>query len=405
MPGTHKAEDGPRDERGIVIITLALSLTVIMLFAAIAIDSGMSYSIRRSMQNSADAGVMDGAQAVAKAQAAGSVTLDATLAGQAATWPAVTDCSGSVPATDVYAHVYCSAIVRNGGALPTDGEDFCDVIDVNGNSLGKCYDASLPNPEAAVLALNPLAVGVKVVTENSRQTFFGNFAGQPNQVVRARAAASVQPVGGGAAPYVVCGYKGVSGYDFFTNPATGALRPDADLKAQYGFGGTNAPNVGGRDPNAAMIFEENSPQVPDHSISCGAGSSTDGKGDAQIHLSGDLIQAIPGNGSNPNPNPGSPIGLNACPADVSPGSLGPNGCDILLPIADSATGNGKNTFYHVAGWGIFHIEAGSGNQKVIGWYDGRGSLTGGFTQFGTCPPTNAACIVKLIDFPGNGLLE
>ena len=82
-----------------------------------------------------------------------------------------------------------------------------------------------------------------------------------------------------------------------------------------------------------------------------------------------------------------------------------NGCDIILPIADYAVGNGTGAQYHIAAFGLFHILKGSGNQKVVGWLDDTAEFSNGLTTLGQCQPNNAFCVIKLADFPTNGLNE
>jgi hypothetical protein len=51
-----------KDDQGLAIVVVALSLVVLMMFAALAIDMGAVYSHRRIDQNAADAGELGGAQ-------------------------------------------------------------------------------------------------------------------------------------------------------------------------------------------------------------------------------------------------------------------------------------------------------------------------------------------------------
>jgi len=50
------------NEKGQVIVVLALAMIVLLLFAALAIDGGNMYTNRRIAQNAADAGALAGAQ-------------------------------------------------------------------------------------------------------------------------------------------------------------------------------------------------------------------------------------------------------------------------------------------------------------------------------------------------------
>ncbi|MBE0685229.1 MAG: Tad domain-containing protein, partial [Anaerolineaceae bacterium] len=49
-----------RQESGQIIVLLAVSLVVVMMVAALAVDGGMIYSERRFAQNAADASALAG---------------------------------------------------------------------------------------------------------------------------------------------------------------------------------------------------------------------------------------------------------------------------------------------------------------------------------------------------------
>src|SRR6478672_6202605 len=51
-----------RDERGVTLILFTLMITVILVFVALAMDSGLVFNERRQDQSAADAAVLDAAQ-------------------------------------------------------------------------------------------------------------------------------------------------------------------------------------------------------------------------------------------------------------------------------------------------------------------------------------------------------
>jgi hypothetical protein len=272
------------------------------------------------------------------------------------------------------------------------------------------------------------AVGVKVVTENSRQTFFGKIVGQNTAVVRGRAAASIQPLAGTGAPWVVCGSTANSGYDFLTDSGGGdetnadtGVDPDDSLKtmtgvggllAVYGWNGTNATDRATADPNATLIIQKNTAVTK-----CGAHSaSADGRGGGQALTGNGMVAVTSGNGTTfDNSNTSVPVGncytngTGAQPCIPCPTGtgldpkkvIGAAGCDVLLPIVDWADGNGSNISFHVVTEAVMHVENGSGNEKMDGWLDDPSGfhLTSGASGTGTCPPGAAPCVVKLVDFP------
>jgi hypothetical protein len=289
-------------------------------------------------------------------------------------------------------------------------------------------------------------VGVKVNAENTRTSFFGNFAGQSKATVGGHAAATIQPLGGSSSPWIMCGSSGNGGYDLLADDGDGeTIGTDLDatdplrsmsvvLLPKFGYGGTNSPGhappppPGSGSPSfpsyATMIVQEEQPEAlaAGYDDGCGAGISTDGKGNGDVFANGMTVDAQ-GNGSHldhtPNNNTSVPVGTCynngspqtcvPCPTGpLSPSSLSVDGCDLLLPLADWGQGNGKDTaVYHVVQEAVFHILAGAGDQKVVGWLDDPTgfTLTPALTQTGTCPPGSALCVVKLIDFPNIGFVE
>lgn len=393
-----------RDQRGVTLILLALSATAIMIVAALFLDVGNSYSVRRSMQNAADAGAMAGAQALYKAVVAGSIA------------------SGT---TDVYGQAKSIAINADGASLPTDGEDFCDFVDSSGNSKGVCTSSG---------AVPSGVVGVRVNVQNSRRSFFGSIIGQSTLNVTARAAASIQQVGGTGAPWIICGTSGAAngGWNFLTSSPSDTedssdTGPDTDdtlnsyssllpLLGWKGSDTTNPPSDKKSDPNAPMLI-----QGPSGNAKCGSkSSSADGKGSG-TSLSNGMQSVSTGNGSNNITNSNTSVPVGTCYSTVKcvpcpTGTYQPEknatviaGCDILLPISDWASGTGSTASYHVVTEAVFHIEAGSGSDKIIGWLDDPTNnnfvLTPSLSQTGNCTPGSQLCVVKLVDFPTNGLLE
>jgi len=70
-----------RPERGQTLVILALSITVLMLMAGLAVDVGMAYNERRTMQNAADAAALAGAQRLCDDQGEAAAISAATSAG------------------------------------------------------------------------------------------------------------------------------------------------------------------------------------------------------------------------------------------------------------------------------------------------------------------------------------
>lgn len=369
-----------REEAGITMILVAIALTAIMILAALFIDGSNDYATRRTIQNSADAGAMAGALALQKAQAAKAVGTGS--------WPQ--------DPTNIQAAVVAAVSTHAGASVPAaagNPANGCDIVNSTGGILGQCSDGTNWGTTAA-------AAGVRVLSFNSRSLFFGIFANKGTQSTTALAIATIQPIVGGPTPFVICGDGNLSpstgGYDLLTNTSPYKL----DLPSAYKYASTSTPLYTDTPP-----IEVQSNRAPQ----CGAGSSADGKASGGTVGVGGTVTGNPGNGSNPVPNYTAPVGGTPCPADVSGKSLAksaPSGCDILLPIANAATGNGSSAkdpiTYTIAAFGVFHITGisiGSGNYKVNGWLvDPQPDLTSGETGTGTCNSVTSPsgpCVIKL----------
>ena len=162
-------------------------------------------------------------------------------------------------------------------------------------------------------------------------------------------AASIQPLAGAGAPFVVCGSPDRGGYPI--------LNPD------------NTINVAAA--KAMGTIDIQSSQVP----TCGAGSAFKGKlaGD-EVVVPG-WVEADNGNGYDQQIK-AQVVGATPCPTG------GPfEGCDMLVPIADQGSGNGNNITMHAVAWAVFRIIGdGSGNPKYRGYFRSEATfVTGGIS--------------------------
>jgi len=71
------------DQKGVSLVLVALSLVVLMGFAALCVDAGMLYKTRREMVNSADAASLAGAKAYVEALKAGDTETQAETEAEA----------------------------------------------------------------------------------------------------------------------------------------------------------------------------------------------------------------------------------------------------------------------------------------------------------------------------------
>lgn len=367
MRGFHRHT--ARDESGFTLIFVAIFMVAMLVFAALVIDGGNGLSTRRKMQNAADAGAMAGTLALRKAQLAGTATGE-----------------GDVNA------IVTTLVADNDAGAPSNGTPLCQVVAADAiTTIGPCSDSTA--------VLDASASGVLVNVESNKSTFFGSVANQARQIVRTKAAATIQPIAAGKAPWIVCGLASSGGWDLL-DPGTPLPTVNETRAMQdHGWDLTTNSAVPGATP---MVIQSNN----DPRVRCQAGSSGDGRGDP----SGDVVQVgqafvfdgQPGNGNVVDvPAPVSNVaGGTPCPFgdNVQPSrDIPAGGCDIVLPIADWTTGNGNGSNpyrAHVVAFAAFHIFGQNGNDKVIGYYVGFALSTAGFTDSTRCD-TNDLCAVKL----------
>lgn len=245
-------------------------------------------------------------------------------------------------------------------AASTNGADAitCTVISGTGASLGAC------SSQAAVLAAS--AAGVEVRAEHTRRTTFGKLSGRDGVTARASAAATIQTLTGTATPFVICGNPANGGYPI--------LKPDNTIDVAA------ATAMGTIDVQAA--------QVP----TCGAGAAFKGKiGDTDPIVVPGWVSGDNGNGYEQEIH-NDVLGATPCPTG------GPfDGCDMLIPIADTGVGNGNAIDMHVVAWAVFHITGdGHGNPKYRGTFRSDVAyVSGGQTSTSLPPNASTPRVVRL----------
>jgi Flp pilus assembly protein TadG len=162
-PGARK-----RGATGQVLVLVAIGIIVVMGFAALAVDVGQFWSVRRDMQTAADAGAVAGAIALRLSQ-------DPTAAANSATaMNGFTNGTNSVtvkvnnpPASGIYAGntSYVEVIVTQ--PQPTY---FMRVLGYNRVTVGARSVASSVNSPACFYALDPSSSGAATVSGSSAVT-------------------------------------------------------------------------------------------------------------------------------------------------------------------------------------------------------------------------------------------
>jgi hypothetical protein len=345
---------------GIAIVFVAMTLVVLLIFAALAIDAGTAYVSGRKMQNAADNAALAGAHQLDKYR------------------------SGTVTAASVLSAVTTTAIANGAdSSLIT-----CNVIQ---NKTG--YPIVGPCDNSTGALDSSLAGGIEVNAGVSASTAFAGVIGFKKDPVARVAAATIQPLVGGVPPFFVCAAGSGSQTDLLLyngsqiNPPTSApfditTVPDPTVAWP-------AANFTVNPAAVNQTFHIHGPQVNQ----CGLGSAS-WKG-----LSNDLPIALPGvfvpyTGTKTGPTNVNVVGQPEC------GDLGqsgaPIGCVMLLPICPGSNYNtGSNAELYCVAWGEFQLTKDNNNLqdfKVLGL---GGQAQGGGGGFGN-PGTNQAKLIQLV---------
>lgn len=313
-----------RDDDGIAAVLVAMLTTVVLMFAALAIDGGMAYQSHRQSQNASDTGAMAGARTIE----------------QYKFYPycGTTVPPNTQPCTNFFVplsiKVEILRVADQTGADTTAGGVQCWLLDSNGNptiSSEFCDAAVFPLTPANVMASS----GVKVSARQTKGTSFARVSGANSTSATTSAKAFVFDFGGGTgSPFIMCGIRD-------TMPAgySPAINWSYNILTANGSGGYKlvSPSPVGQ------YFSVQGSQNP----SCGTDSATfKGKGDGQT------VNGLPawdgittGNGFS-NTVQLSVTGITPCPPGVSDF----NGCGMLIPIADVGTGAGSGTQMHIVTW-------------------------------------------------------
>jgi Flp pilus assembly protein TadG len=203
--------DSP-DERGAILITVALLLIPLLAMASIVIDLGTDYASSRQMQNSADTASLAATRQLAQVKY-----------------------SGADPATvDAVAH---SIAVANGADYP---RVTCIVILADQTPLGPC--------STAANITTKLAAGVQVTAAHQFPTAFGYVIGinklTPNRV----ASATIQSMLTADGLFLVCAFNQTDGSvavpDLLLNQGANYIINPAAIGQNYFIHGPHVSNCG-----------------------------------------------------------------------------------------------------------------------------------------------------------------
>jgi Flp pilus assembly protein TadG len=167
--GSSQANGQAGASPGQILIMFAIVLTSLLGAVGLAVDLGLAFSQRRTMQTAADAGALAGTRLLSKA---------------------------TVSSPKVVMNEVLAVVNKNGMNLGTMGAITCNYVTDDGSAIGNCNGNSPPN-----------ATGVEVTVQESHPTFFIKvIPGAANSVTTtAYARAHVQKLGSPRdGPYLPC---------------------------------------------------------------------------------------------------------------------------------------------------------------------------------------------------------
>ncbi|HEY7130948.1 MAG TPA: pilus assembly protein TadG-related protein [Candidatus Limnocylindrales bacterium] len=317
-----------RRPRGQLLVLFAGALIVIILAIGLVVDGGNALAQRREAQNAADFGAMAGARIVAE-------------------WVG----GDLVNGTDLNVRdAIRNAVLANGGVAPTfGGTADPQYVNSNGGLIGAVGSGTIPTGTA----------GVQVNASRSWRPYFLGIMGVSNWVASANATAkggysTAAPPPGSLFPV------GISLAFFQTYPACSGpvsatpgdecypqhLTP-GNLNVPGGFGwlkfgcsgyGLGQGSDGGCSNSKPFLQDEIGP--PSNSYGCCTAVGLGGL---------DRIGSLPGNKASAD-----------CSYYID------NKITVIVPIWDTAGGNGSNGYYHIVGFAGFQLTECNGGKDIEG---------------------------------------
>lgn len=324
----RRMNQAPR-ESGQVLVLFAISLTVLISIAGLAVDGGNGLTQRRNAQNTADFSALAGARIVAE-------------------WVSGDTANGTD--TNVRAAIQNTVAANRGDALTFGAPNGPRYIDEAGHEIGYIGSGSIPHD----------AVGVRVTTNLTFPTSFVRIAGintwTASATATARGGYATGAPSGGVFP------AGISLAFFQTYPfCVGDVGSSVSCDPQhltpgslnvpggfgwlkfgcdgYGLGQKPPANAGGCSNSRTFLQDEINP--PGNSYGCCTKVGLDG--------SADLIGSLPGNKASAD-----------CSYWIEKQST------VVVPVWDYAGGTGSNGWYHIIGFAGFQITGCSGGKDIEG---------------------------------------
>jgi hypothetical protein len=307
IPNTRRAGD----DRGVVAVFVALTMVVVLLLTALAIDGGVAYQSHRQSQNASDSGAMAGVR-----------TLEQLKFWTLCSSPVVAPCTGFTGMSSMKTEIMREAVASGADAAGVT----CYLLDGTAARVGSEFCSSGTVPDNA---LRNVASGVEVSATRTRETYFAKAAANVSQTKATTTAKAFvyNFAGGTGSPFIVCGTQ-----DTMPVPA-----PSNPLDWSYNI----ITNTGGSwqmvNPTPVGYYYQ---LQGSSNPSCGVDSNTfKGKGGPNTIGTLPYVSGIgPGNGNDGNIQL-TVAGLTPCPT----GATSYNGCGMLIPIASVGSGSSQST--------------------------------------------------------------
>jgi Flp pilus assembly protein TadG len=314
-------------QRGQSLILFVMVFTVVALMVGVVIDGGYGLSERRTAQNAADFGALDGARIIAE-----KISGDTVNGTDANVETAIT-----------------TAVQDNGGAAVTFGSpDGPIYVDTNGSAVGFVGAGSIP----------ATAVGVKVTASRTWKPFFLGIVGVSSWTASADATArggyAAGPPGpvfpAGIAEAFFNGRQTCSGGISSTpgNPCYPAHLTPGSLNVPGGFGwlkfgcsGDGLGQGGSGGCSNAKTFLQTEIGPPGRSFGCCTQTGLPG--------SADKIGSLPGDKTSAD-----------CSYYID------NHVVVNIAVWDTAGGTGSGSWYHIVGFTGFQITGCDGGKDLEG---------------------------------------
>jgi hypothetical protein len=343
--GVLRAGRRLRRDDGFTAVMVGLLLTVILIFAAFAIDGGMGYQGHRQSQNASDAGAMAGVRALEQLK----FLPHCSTGSQPCTW-------FNSPAA------LRTEIVRQSRASGADAASpavACYLLDANAQRMGHEFCASGVDPWWwEVMTPAAPASGVEVHATVTRDAVFAGVMGVDDLPASTLAKAFIYNfTGGTSAPFIVCGIRPSLPYPAEYDPAK-PLAWSYDLLVPNGSGGYDLqPGVVGQ-----------------HYQLQGSTNATCGAPSAKFKGIGgdDTLQTLPVWTPIVNGNAFldtvqiAVAGIQMCDPDAATY----DGCGMLLPIAEKGRDGATGVEMYVVTWLAWQVWGGGNSYTFTGAANG-----------------------------------